>query len=300
MSSTWRNGSNFGLSEGPEIVPVEGWSAPLTAMIAAAMGFLAVLTLVAAMAADRLATEWRADLAGVATVRVSAPPDEMDDKVRTVLEVLRTTPGIAEIRVLSQGDQAELLAPWLGTDAGIDDLPLPQLIDVSLDGAGPDAKSLRDRLALTLEGVTYDDHAAWRAPLAATANALERLAIGATVLVLFAAGAMVVLASRATLAANRRVIEVVRLIGAEDRYIASAFVRRLTLRAFIGATLGTLAACLALWLLPVIEADAAFGVALSPDQTGWLRVIIGVPIASGLVAWISARVATRSVLARLP
>lgn len=300
MSGRWRTGSKLGLSEGPEIVPVAGWSAPLTTMIAAAMGFLAVLTLAAAMAADRLAEEWRADLAGVATVRVSAPPDEMDDKVRTVLEVLRTTPGIAEIRVLSSGDQAVLLAPWLGADAGIEDLPLPQLIDVSLDGAGPDAKSLRDRLALTVEGVAYDDHAAWRAPLAATANALERLALAATVLVLFAAGAMVALAARATLAANRRVIEVVRLIGAEDRYIASAFVRRLTFRALLGATLGTLAACVALWLLPVIEADAAFGVTLSPDHTGWLRVIIGVPLASGIVAWISARVSTRGVLARLP
>lgn len=300
MSGAQRKSSTFGLNDGPEIVPIEGWSAPLTTMIAAAMGFLAVLTLAAAMAADRLATEWRADLAGVATVRVSAPPDEMAGKVKTVLEALRTTPGIAEIKVLSRADQAELLAPWLGAETGIENLPMPQLIDVSLDGAGPDAKALRERLALTVEGVTYDDHAAWRAPLAATANALERLAIGATILVLAAAGAMVTLAARATLSANRRVIEVVRLIGAEDSYIAAAFVRRLTIRAIFGAAIGTVAACLALWLLPVIEADMAFGVTLSPDRAGWIKIIVGVPLASGLVAWLSARISTRSVLSRLP
>lgn len=291
---------SLGNPDTQEIVPVSGWSAPLTGIIAAAMGFLAVLTLAAGMAANRLAAEWRSDLAGVATVRITGAPDEMEQKVKTVLDVLRTTPGISEVQVLGSDDQAELLRPWLGSDINVEDLPLPQLIDVALDGAGPNAKALQDRLALTLDGVIYDDHSAWRAPLAATARSLERLAFGAAALVLLTAGAMVALAARTTMAANRQVIETVRLIGAEDSFIARAFVRRLVSRATTGALVGALLGSAALWFLPAIEADSSLGVTLSPDRVGWLVLILGVPAMCGIIAWISARMTARAELSRLP
>ena len=47
-------------------------------------------------------------------------------------------------------------------------------------------------------------------------------------------------ATEAALAANEQVIRTLRLVGARDGYIARAFVRRFTLRAFSGAALGTL------------------------------------------------------------
>lgn len=287
-------------SEKPRILPASGWSAVLITLVAGAMAFLAVLTLAASMAANRLAAEWRADLAGVATVRVSASIEEMEDKLTAVLEVLRTTPGIREIKVLSDDEQAALLAPWLGIGADLSELPAPRLIDVALDGAGPDPAAVQRRLDLTVSGARYDDHAAWRAPLASAARALERLALGATVLVLLTAGVMVAFAARATLAANTDVIATVRLMGAEERFIAGAFVRSLVRRAGIGALVGSLIAAAALMALPSIEADPALGSALSPDRTGWLILVTGLPLASGLVAWIAARTAVRMALSRLP
>ena len=116
------------------------------------MSFLAVLTLAAGLAAIRLADEWRADLAGVATVRVSPGEGDAEARVAAVTEVLRTTPGIARVRVLSDDEQAALLAPWLGDAAGMADLPAPRLIDITLDGAGPDADALQKRLDLTVRG----------------------------------------------------------------------------------------------------------------------------------------------------
>lgn len=287
-------------SEKPQILPSTGWSAVLITLVAGAMSFLAVLTLAASMAANRLAAEWRADLAGVATVRVSAPADEMADKIAEVLEVLRTTPGISEVRVLSPDEQVSLLAPWLGEDLNLDNLPAPQLIDISLDGAGPDPVALQERLNLTVSGALYDDHAAWRAPLSSAARALERLAIGATVLVLLTAGIMVAFAARATLAANAHVITTVRLMGAEERFIAGAFVRRLAQRAAVGSLIGALTGAGALLALPSIEADQALGQAISPDRVGWAILTIGIPLASALVAWLAARTAVRIALSRMP
>ncbi len=281
-------------------MPDSGWPAALTTCVAAAMCFLAVLTLAAGLAAVKLADEWRADLAGVATVRVSPGGTDVEARVAAVTEVLRTTPGIARARVLSDDEQAALLAPWLGDAASMADLPAPRLIDITLDGAGPNAEALQKRLDLTVEGAVYDDHAAWREPLARSARALTRLAFGATALVLLTAGATVAYAARATLAANRPVIEVVRLIGGEDRFISAAFVRRLARRAAIGGFAGAAVGCGALALLPSIDAEAGLGLSLGPGARGWALLGLGLPLAATAIAWIAARGAVRLALRRMP
>ncbi len=289
------------IGQGPAVLPGTGWTAPIVAFAAGSMAFLAVLTLAAALAAGALAAQWRADLAGIATLRVSGTEDEIQEKLQPVLEVLRTTPGITQIRVLSEGEQQDLVAPWLGEDVRLSDLPAPQLIDVALDGAGPDSAALQARLDLTVSGVTYDDHAAWRAPLVSAARGLERLAMTATLLIMLTAGVMIAFAARATLAANRPVVVTLRLMGAEDAFIADAFVRRLALRAAGGGLVGALVGCLAIVALPGLEGQSsAFALDLSPDLWGWLALVLGIPLAGAIVAWLAARSAVRVTLKRMP
>jgi cell division transport system permease protein len=292
------------------LLPESGWSAALTGWIAVATSFLAVLTLAAGLAAVELGGEWRADLAGVATVRVAETAagtaagtdagEGVDERLRAVLEVLRTTPGIAGARSLSDAEQAALVAPWLGDAAGLGGLALPRLIDVRLDGDGPDAARLQGRLDMTVEGAVYDDHAAWRRPLVAAAEGLTRLAFAATALVLATAALMVALAARATLAANRHVIEIVRLVGAEDRFISTAFVRRLARRAAVGGAVGAALGCGALALLPSVPGEAGLAVELRPRGAGWVALGLGVPLAGTLVAWLAARTTVRLTLRRMP
>lgn len=306
-----RTAEIYGLSglRGPPALPTTGWTSWLTTLSAGVMCLLAVLTLAASMAANRLAAEWRADLAGVATVHVSGSQDGMEERVRSVLEVLRTTPGISRVRVLSDEDQIALIAPWLGENVNIADLPVPRLIDVSLDGEGPAPEALQKRLDLTVDGARYDNHAAWREPLGAAANSLERLALGATVIILLTAAGVVAFAARATLSANRHVIETVRLIGAEDGFIARSFVRRLALRAIIGGFVGALIGCAVLALipgldeglvLPKVDAGERLGVSLDPGFTGWAILAVGVPTIITIVVWLSARFTVRMTLQRMP
>ena len=225
---------------------------------------------------------------------------DVDARVESVLEVLRTTPGIAEARPLSDEEQAALIAPWLGGEGKLEDLPAPRLIDVRLQGAGPDAKALQGRLDLTVTGAVYDDHATWRGPLAAAANALERVALAATVLVLLTSIAMVAFAARATLIANGETIKTVRLIGGEDEFLVRAFVPALAFRAAIGGLAGALLACLILLLLPGAGAEVGLGDVLSPGWSGWLAMAVGVPLLGAVVAWLTSRWAVRAVLRQMP
>lgn len=286
-------------TKAPPIAPMSGWSAPLTTVASASMSFLAVLTIIAGLAAERLADDWRRDLQGIATLRVSAPPEELDDRVARALEVVRSVRGIASARVLDDAEQRALLAPWLGEIEGLDRLPAPRLVDLSLEGAGPDAARLQARLDRDAPGAWYDDHAAWRRPLAEAASSVASLAWLATAVVALAAAAMVALAARATLAANLEIVRLIRLIGGEDAYITRAFVRRLALRGLLGGAIGTAAGVGLVQSLPAIAPGTLAG-ALALTQTGGpLVALAAVPLAAGSVALLTARASVRVALRRM-
>jgi cell division transport system permease protein len=143
-----------------------------------------------------------------------------------------------------------------------------------------------------------DDHTRWRAPLVKAANRLRLLGWIAILLIGLAVGAMVTLAANAALAANAQVVAVLRLVGATDRYIAEAFIRRFTIRAFIGAAVGMVLGMLAVLLLPSASDDAGFLTGLGFQGAGWLTPLL-IPIMAGGVALLATRVASRKALEAL-
>jgi cell division transport system permease protein len=284
----------LGDQQADRVVPPTGYTARLTTFSAGAMAFLAVFALALSLATGRLADRWSAELARTATVRISAPAGQMEAQTQAVLKVLETTRGIQSARVLSNAEQRKLLEPWFGPDLPLDTLPVPRLIEVIEDRQGPDVEGLRLRLAAEAPGAVFDDHTRWRQPLVNAATRLRLLAVVATVLIALSTAAMITLAANAALAANATVISVLRLVGARDTYIARAFVRRFTLRAFWGALVGTLAAMLGVLLLPSAAEEGAFLTGLGFQGTGWL-----VPLSVPPFAAITAFWATRSAAFRV-
>ena len=282
------------------VVPPTGFTARLTILASAAMAFLAVFALALSLAAGRLADRWGDALADSATIRISAPADQMDRQVAAVLEVLRTTPGIVSSRLIDQDEQSALLEPWFGPDLPLDVLPLPRLVEVVTDGDTFDAGGLRNRLAGEAPGAVLDDHATWRRPLVRAATRL-RLLGAVTILIIGAAMAMMItLATSVALAANAQVIEVLRLVGATDTYIARAFVRRFTLRALSGAAVGTVLGVLAILLLPGSGGGTDGGnflTGLGFSGAQWLLPFTIPPLAA-IVAFLATRATARTTLRR--
>jgi cell division transport system permease protein len=270
------------------IVPPSGHTAWLTTFTAGAMGFLAVFALALALASHRLAERWSDALERTATVRLSAPEDQIDLQIQSILQVLATTPGIMSARALTEDEQRALLAPWFGPDLPVETLPLPRLIEITEDSAGYDSEGLRQRLAAEAPGAVLDDHTRWRKPLAIAAQRLRLLGVLSIVLIAGATGAMITLAASAALAANAGVIKVLRLVGARDGYIAAAFVRRFTLRALAGAMVGTALGMAAVWILPSADAAGGFLTGLGFEGAGWFMPLLLPPIA-GAVAFFATR-----------
>lgn len=279
-----------GDSQADRVVPRAGQSARLTLATSAAMAFLAVFAMALSLAAGRLADRWSDALAQSSTIRISAPAAEMEAQTAAVLTVLEQTPGIESARALSDEDQQALLAPWFGPDLPLDDLPIPQLIEIVETAVGYDGDGLRQRLAAEAPGAILDDHDRWRRPLAEAAGRLRLLGGIALVLILAATAAMVTLAAQSALSANEQVVRVMRLVGARDAYIARAFVRRFTIRALTGAGVGTLIGVLAVTLLPSARDTAAVLTGLSFSGASWLWPLIIPPLAAA-TAFVATRVA---------
>ncbi len=272
------------------VVPPSGYTARLTTFTAGAMAFLAVFALALSLATGRLAERWSAELARTATVRISAPDGQLETQSQVVLKVLQSTPGIKSARVLTDAEQRKLLEPWFGPDLPLDGLPIPRLIEVVEDSSGPDVDGLRLRLIAEAPGAVFDDHTRWRRPLVQAADRLRWLAGFSIALIALSTGAMITLAAQAALAANATVISVLRLVGAKDTYIARAFVRRFTLRALGGALTGTLAAMLAVFLMPAAAEEGAFLTGLGFRGWHW-ALPLTIPVLAAVVAFWATRTA---------
>ncbi len=277
------------------VVPPSGFTASLTVFSAGAMAFLAVFAMALSLATSRLADRWGAELARSSTVRISAPEEQMAAQTAAVVAILQTTPGVRAARALTDAEQTALLEPWFGPDLPLDTLPVPQLIEVIEDADGFDPQGLRLRLQAEAPGAVLDDHTRWRRPLVEAANRLRTLGIMSLLLIAATTGAMITLAANAALSANAQVVSVLRLVGARDRYIANAFVRRFTLRALVGALGGTALGMISIALLPKASTAGGFLTGLGFQGVHWFWPLIVPPLAA-LVALIATRAAALRVL----
>jgi len=263
---------------GPDrMVPRATQSLATIALLAALIAFGAVLALALAVAA---------------TLQIFAPEDEIESQARAALDVLRQTPGVRSVRMVDLSEQERLLEPWLGPDIPVESLPLPLLVEVEADRDTLDQAALLVRLQAEAPGAVYDDHAAWREPLVATAGRLRTGALAAVAFAALTLAAVLALAAQAAVAANGKMVETLRLIGARDGFIARAFTRRVTLRAAAGAAVGTAAAMAVLALLPPASGQSFFPVGIRLDGWHWAFPLL-VPPAAALIAWAASGAATR-------
>ena len=275
--------------------------------LVAAMTFLAALTLAGVIAAASVAEHWQSGAAAVLTVQVPQPGAATPDGTRLdrVVTLLRGSPGIIAVRVLSTAELADLLRPWLGTATQASALPLPAVVEVRLapGQAEPDG-NLQQRLTGAAPGTFLESHGVWLQRLTTLARSLQLCAAAALLLVAGVGAAVVAVATRAGLAGRRDAIEIVHGLGATDGFIAGRFASRATLLAGSGACIGALGA------LPVLLGLAALAAPFTgmPDSgtllptlptSLWFSLPL-LPLAASGIGWLTAQATVRRWLRRLP
>lgn len=270
---------------------------PALLFVVAVLCFLACLTAVGLLAADRAAHGWAGQLTGEATVIVRPKGGETPDGAAArAAEALAGVPGVAEARALEKDKAYDLIRPWLGDVADLEDLPVPRLVAVTLDRSRPAGAPALDR-ALKAQGIdaVVDDHSVWIKDIRHAAAVVRWTAAGVFLLIALAAGAVVAFATRAGLAARRDVVEVLHLAGAEDGFIAQLFELRFARVAAIAGAAGAGAAGLLTVILRLIGGGQGITPALPVAWTDVLAVL-PCPLIAALVAAVAARLTARTLI----
>lgn len=217
---------------------------PALIFVVAVLCFLACLTALGVIAADRAAGGWASQLRGEATVIVRASGGETPDAAAArAAETLAGVRGVAEARALEREKAYALVRPWLGDVADLDDLPVPRLVAVTLDREQPaTAEDLTAALGAQGLDTVVDDHSIWIKDIRRAAGVVRWTGAGVFLLIALAAGAVVAFATRAGLAARKDVVEVLHLTGADDGYIAALFQLRFARIAAVSGAIGAAAA----------------------------------------------------------
>jgi cell division transport system permease protein len=275
--------------------------------LVALMVYLSAIAVAGVLVLAGLVERWDHDVSGTLTVQIQPVPGEAgelltEDRVRQAAELMRRTPGVLAARPLDKRQTLALLEPWLGSAEVVKDLPLPRLIDVSVDSSAQlDLGAVADRLGRMVPGATIDDHRVWLSRLINLSRTTEWVAIAIMLLIGFVTSATVVYATRTGMSVHRGVIEVLHLIGAHDDYIARQFADRAFSLGFSGGMIGLAMAVPTLtaigWATRRVE--GGFLPSLALPLSGW--VVIGLlPVLAALLSMYTARLTVHGTLSRLP
>jgi cell division transport system permease protein len=275
-----------------------GGAGPMTAV----MGVMVFLTvLVAALGLATLAARNGLDrqIAGRLTVQViDGDPSRRDAGAGRVLALLRARPDVERAEPVDAAAMAELLRPWLGSDAEAAGLPIPAMIDVDLrDPAASDRVAaavarVQPGARVEAQGVSLSPVSGFMASLTWLAGLLVALMAGAT-------AAVVVLAARAGLEAHRETIGVMHMLGSTDVQVARLFQRRLAIDAALGGGIGAGVAALVVvavgWQVRGLGSELIGAATLTPRD--WVILAL-LPVAFVALATLAARIAVVAALMR--
>ncbi|MEQ8347835.1 MAG: FtsX-like permease family protein [Sneathiellaceae bacterium] len=269
--------------------------------VVAVMVALAVLAMAGALMLDSAGGDWQAIGEDRLLVQIDAiPGTPTAPRLEAALAQLRATPGVASAQAMPQSGIANLLRPWLGDAALLQDLPLPGVIEVRLQSnAAVDRRALAVGLEAAVAGARVDDPRAWLAQLSAVSESLRALGFAVVAAIALATIAMIVFATNAGLGNHHETIAVLHTIGARDQFIAAQFqwhILALALRgAIVGLALAALVAFAVARTAGDLQATLLPPMRLSP--TDWAG-IVAIPVISVVLAALTARLTVMRALRR--
>jgi cell division transport system permease protein len=272
--------------------------------VIAIMMFLTVLATAAGIALDHAARTLSADVSDRVTIQVAEADAELRGQaVRRIVTLLGETEGVGNIAIVPEGELSAQLAPWLGSDMKISEIPLPALVDADLVASADQREAQLAALDKAVKAINpqarVEPHATYLAPLARLVGVIGFLSFGVVALMAIATGAVVVLAARGAHATHRGTIDIMHMLGATDTQVVRLFQQRMMLDALFGAVIGFSGAVVVIILvgrsMNAVASDLVQSVSL--PAFAWILLPL-LPLAGVGVAWLSARVTLQRALKR--
>src|SRR4051794_10669948 len=274
----------------------------LTWMLAGLVG-VAVLAFAVAAGAD-VALRRYAEQPRLVTVALPAATDAAVDEAETrrALDLLRTTPGVAYATLVSREELDKLVEPWLGPRGeGTASLPMPRLIDVGFNpGVTPDVDRLAQAVRPINAGAQVEDADPGPDAGEHAARVVRLLAGTAGLVMLLAILAAVVVVTRMSLDLHAETVDLLRLMGARDRYVARQFEQHALASGLRGGIAGFGTGLLLVVAFILIGTGLpGLGLPGLPLRTADWVLLACVPVLGALLTALAARLSAAHGLRRL-
>lgn len=237
------------------IVPAGSVTGRSLTLVITIMCFLACLTAGGVYMVNQSAAAWLRNIASEVTVQVEAAedPQATDALVNRLADFIGRQSGVTAARPLSADESNALLEPWLGQTDLLNSLPVPRLIAITLDRSQPpDIEGLRGVLTKEFPTAGLDDHRHWQAQIRAVTRSLALGGLAILVLVGAATTAIIISATRSSMASNREIVEVLNFVGANDRFISREFEKHFLALGIRAGVVGAGCAMLVFLVLPAL------------------------------------------------
>ncbi len=270
-------------------------------IVISSMIFLAALSLAGMFSLNSAMKSWSSKLSGNLTIEIAYETGtDLDKKADNVLSVLSKIPGVLTARAISVDETITLLEPWLGAGKIVAELPLPRLIEVTLDPTiAINLPALATKLEKAVPGASLDTHRPWLDKMVTLARSVQLIAGAIMALIVLVTVIIVIFATRTGLIMHEEVIDVLHLIGAKDSYIAGQFQNYFGRLSFLGALPGLALAVLVMVAVSLLagrlQSDMLPTLTLSLE--GWLTLAM-LPISVALLTIITVRLIVLSSLRR--
>lgn len=183
------------------------------------------------------------DRAPTEMARLSTP-------VQQVLSFVRNIPGILRAEVVDGEHLLALLQPWVGQTELLKDLQMPVLIDLEVDpNVVIDYENIKQYLKSISGGIRFEAHTRWQQMLTVLGQAIKTLSYAIVGFILGTIFIVISLITKSSLATHKENIDILRLMGARNSYLASQFQSQAFKACFQGGLIGILFALPILYFL---------------------------------------------------
>ena len=251
------------------------------------MSFLTVLALSASFALSEMTNRWTSGLENTASIEIPAEDNSgnlieaktLDMLTNRINTFLNTHPAVERADIMSQQEISDLVAPWLGDDMELSNIPLPSIISVHFkEDVVFDIGNLEKNITGIAPQARLDTHATWLENVLRFTGALNfaaalvSIVIGITTIVAISG------AVQSRMAVYHEELELLHLMGASDNYISNQLQRYVFILSIKGAFMGVASGALVLviigWFMGRMDINLIPDFSLSTVQMSLLALLI--------------------------
>lgn len=270
-------------------------------LLIALMTYLLLLAATGSISLGQLSNKWVSGLENTMTIEI--PPSEKSvQQSEIVLDKIKAIKGVKSARILSKSDMSDMLSPWLGDDKTVlNDLPLPVLLSIELEKRTPEiTRTIKNTVNLSAPSAIVDSHESWLIDLLKLTNGLRMTALIVFGLILCVTAMVIAGAVRSRMAMHQRELELLHIMGANDKYISLQFIRYIFFQTLKGLLFGFFFAIITLICFALYTNQTSGTLPeINLINMDWI-VFLSIPTLLLIIGTLTARQTVYSVLNEMP